>query len=102
MYQAYLPGMNFFLPSQAAFITRQSVNSKQQFVDKRTLFWRYKSRKGIDDVFLEPAEKPFTGKLIILIDERSSSSSEEFSGGMNAIDKDSQLEAAINYITGMK
>jgi carboxyl-terminal processing protease len=129
------------------------------------LFWRYKSRRGIDDVFLEPADKPFTGKLIILIDERSCSSSEEFSGGMKAIGrativgkrttgkvltmkvvtlpdgglflcpdkqtltsknevlegigvvpdiiadlkiedllagKDSQLEAAINYITGMK
>jgi carboxyl-terminal processing protease len=65
------------------FITRKTI--AEQFVDKRTLFWRYKSRQGIDDVFLESAEKPFTGKLIILIDERSSSSSEEFSGGMKAI-----------------
>jgi carboxyl-terminal processing protease len=145
------------------FITRKTI--AEQFVDKRTLFWRYQSRQGIDDVFLEPADKPFTGKLIILIDERSSSSSEEFSGGMKAIGRatiigkrtagkvltmkvvtlpdgglflypntqtltsknevlegmgvvpdiivdlkiedllagrDSQLEAAINYITGMK
>jgi len=145
------------------FITRKTI--AEQFVDKRTLFWRYKSRKGIDDVFLEPADKPFTGKLIILIDERSCSSSEEFSGSMKAIGRatiigkqtagkvltmkvvtlpdgglflypntqtltaknevlegtgvvpdiiadlkigdllagrDSQLEAAINYITGMK
>jgi carboxyl-terminal processing protease len=65
------------------FITRKTI--AEQFVDKRTLFWRYQSRQGIDDVFLEPADKPFTGKLIILIDERSSSSSEEFSGGMKAI-----------------
>jgi carboxyl-terminal processing protease len=145
------------------FITRKTI--AEQFVDKRTLFWRYKSRRGIDDVFLEPADKPFTGKLIILIDERSCSSSEEFSGSMKAIGRatiigkqtagkvltmkvvtlpdgglflypntqtltaknevlegtgvvpdiiadlkigdllagrDSQLEAAINYITGMK
>ncbi|MDP4223541.1 MAG: S41 family peptidase, partial [Bacteroidota bacterium] len=65
------------------FITRKTI--AEQFVDKRTLFWRYKSRRGIDDVFLEPTDKPFTGKLIILIDERSCSSSEEFSGGMKAI-----------------
>ena len=64
------------------FITRKTI--AEQFVDKRTLFWRYKSRKGIEDVFLEPADKPYTGKLIILIDERSCSSSEEFSGGMKA------------------
>jgi carboxyl-terminal processing protease len=65
------------------FITRKTI--AEQFVDKRTLFWRYKSRQGINDVFLEPADNPFTGKLIILIDERSCSSSEEFSGGMKAI-----------------
>jgi carboxyl-terminal processing protease len=65
------------------FMTRKTI--AEQFVNNRTLFWRYKSRKGIDDVFLEPAGEPFTGKLIILIDERSSSSSEEFSGGMKAI-----------------
>ena len=65
------------------FNTRKTI--AEQFVDKRTLFWRYKSRRGIDDVFLEPADKPFTGKLIILIDERSCSSSEEFSGGMKTI-----------------
>lgn len=65
------------------FITRKTI--AEQFVDKRTLFWRYKSRRGIDDVYLEPTDKPFTGKLIIMIDERSCSSTEEFSGGMKAI-----------------
>ncbi len=145
------------------FITRKTI--AEQIIDKRTLFWRYKSRRGIQDVYLEPTEQPFTGKLIILIDERSCSSSEEFSGSMKAIGratiigkqtpgkvltmnvvtlpdgglflypntqtltsknevlermgvlpdiivdlriddllagKDSQLEAAINYLTGMK
>lgn len=65
------------------FFTRKTI--AEQFVDKGKLFWKYKSRQGIEDVFLEPADKSYTGKLIILIDERSCSSSEEFSGGMKAI-----------------
>ncbi|MAE08727.1 MAG: hypothetical protein CL661_08225 [Bacteroidetes bacterium] len=36
-------------------------------------------------MFLVPPSKPYNGKVVILIDELSSSSSEEFSGAMKAI-----------------
>ncbi|NOY49528.1 MAG: hypothetical protein GXO88_03040 [Chlorobi bacterium] len=57
----------------------------EQFVTDSTLFWRYQSRGTVDDVFLLPSSNPYKGKLIILIDELSTSSSEEFAGGMKAI-----------------
>ncbi len=57
----------------------------EQFVSERTLFWKYQSRNGISEVFLNPVQEPYTGNLVIIIDELSTSSSEEFSGGMKAI-----------------
>ena len=65
------------------FDTRRSIAS--QFVSDRTLFWKYKSRNETREVYLNPVTKPFNGKLIILIDELSGSSSEEFAGGMQDI-----------------
>ena len=41
----------------------------------------------MNDVFLNPSANPYKGKLVILIDELSSSSSEEFSGAMQAINR---------------
>jgi carboxyl-terminal processing protease len=57
----------------------------EQFVSDSTLFWRYHRRGMVDDVYLFPSPDPYKGKLIILIDELSTSSSEEFAGGMKAI-----------------
>ncbi len=65
------------------FNTRRTI--AEQFVNERTLFWKYQSRNGIREVFLNPPKEQYKGKLVILIDELSSSSSEEFSGGMKAI-----------------
>ena len=65
------------------FRTRKTI--AEQFVTERILFWRYHHRNKIREVFLEPVRKPYKGKVVILIDEMSGSSSEEFSGGMQAI-----------------
>ncbi|NOY36277.1 MAG: hypothetical protein GXO83_01730 [Chlorobi bacterium] len=65
------------------FNTRRTI--AEQFVSERTLFWRYQRRNDVNEVFLNPAGEPYSGKLVILIDELSSSSSEEFAGAMKAI-----------------
>ncbi len=57
----------------------------QQFVTERTLFWKYESRNGVRKVYLDPPRNPYRGKLVILVDELSGSSSEEFAGGLQAI-----------------
>jgi len=64
------------------FRTRKTI--AEQFVTERTLFWRYHHRNEIREVFLDPVQQPYEGKVVILIDEMSGSSSEEFSGGMKA------------------
>lgn len=65
------------------FNTRRTI--AEQFVTKRTLFWRYKHRDKIREVFLNPTQRPYKGDVVILVDELSGSSSEEFAGGMQAI-----------------
>jgi len=65
------------------FNTRRTI--AEQFVSERTLFWRYQGRNDVNEVFLNPSPKPYKGKVVILVDELSSSSSEEFSGAMKAI-----------------
>jgi carboxyl-terminal processing protease len=65
------------------FNTRKTIAEK--FVSERTLFWVYHHRNETREVFLEPAENPYTGKVVILIDELCGSSSEEFAGGMQGI-----------------
>ncbi len=67
------------------FITRRTI--AEQFVSERTLFWKYQRRNDVNDVYLNPVQKPYKGKVVILIDELSSSSSEEFSGAMKAINR---------------
>lgn len=65
------------------FHTRRTIAAK--FVSKRTLCWIYHSREGIREVYLDPPERSYEGEVVILIDEMSGSSSEEFSGAMQAI-----------------
>lgn len=67
------------------FVTRRTI--AEQFVSERTLFWRYQRRNDVKEVYLNPVKKPYKGKVVILIDELSSSSSEEFSGAMKAISR---------------
>lgn len=62
----------------------------EKFFQERTLFWRYETRPGLDlpgfehEAYLEPAAPVYTGTLVILVDEFSASSAEEFSGAMQA------------------
>jgi len=65
------------------FNTRRTI--AEQFVSEPTLFWKYQKRNDVNDVFLNPSANPYTGNVVILIDQLSSSSSEEFSGAMQAI-----------------
>jgi len=65
------------------FDTRRTI--AEQFVTTRTLFWRYFHRNEVREIFLEPVQQPYKGEVVILIDELSGSSSEEFAGGMQAI-----------------
>jgi carboxyl-terminal processing protease len=66
-----------------AFAVRSQMAAK--FVAERTLIWRYRGRGGVDDIYLDPSEEPYTHPLAILIDGTSASSSEEFSGGLQFI-----------------
>jgi carboxyl-terminal processing protease len=67
------------------FQTRKRL--AEQFVTERTLFWSYRTRVGTREVYLDPAPDAYTGQLVVLVDYMSTSSSEEFSGAMQAIDR---------------
>ena len=65
------------------FYVRKALAEK--LVGQRILFWRYQQRHGLETVYLDTVEDPYQGLLVILIDELSASSSEEFAGGLQAI-----------------
>jgi carboxyl-terminal processing protease len=69
-------------PGGAFFIRKALV---EKLLTKKTLFWKYKRRDGIEEVYLEPSKKNYEGPVAILVDVRSWSSSEEFAGGMQSI-----------------
>ncbi len=50
-----------------------------------SLLWSQDGRRGSNDIYLEPAAKTYRGKIAILIDVSSASSSEEFAGGLQAL-----------------
>jgi C-terminal peptidase prc len=57
----------------------------EQLVKERTLFWSYKGRDSIQEVYLDPVPNAYSGPLVVLIDVMSASSAEEFSGALQAI-----------------
>ena len=57
----------------------------EQLVKERALFWSYKGRDSIQEVYLEPVPNAYSGPLVVLIDVMSASSAEEFSGALQAI-----------------
>jgi carboxyl-terminal processing protease len=57
----------------------------EQLVQERVLFWSYKERDSVRDVYLEPVGNAYGGPLVVLIDVMSASSAEEFSGALQAI-----------------
>jgi carboxyl-terminal processing protease len=65
------------------FYVRKAIAEK--LVGEPVLFFKYNTRNGVEDVYLERVTGAYKGKLVILIDELSASSSEEFAGGMQAI-----------------
>jgi len=66
-----------------AFGVRHQLASR--FVSERSVIWRYRGANGVDDIFLDPTDQPYSGHLVILVDGLSASSSEEFSGGLQAM-----------------
>jgi len=65
------------------FPVRKAVIDR--LVPERRLFWSYKGRSGIRDVFAEPAKDTYAGPLVVLVDVMSASSAEEVAGGLQAI-----------------
>jgi C-terminal peptidase prc len=57
----------------------------EQLVQEQTLFWSYKERDSVREVYLEPAGNAYGGPLVVIIDVMSASSAEEFSGALQAI-----------------
>jgi len=57
----------------------------EQLVQERALFWSYKERDSVQEVYLGPAGNAYGGPLVVIIDVMSASSAEEFSGALQAI-----------------
>jgi carboxyl-terminal processing protease len=57
----------------------------EKLVRERMLFVRQESRRGADEIYLEPAAKVYDGPVVVLVDEFCASASEEFAGGLQAI-----------------
>jgi len=64
------------------FRTRKEL--AERFVSDTTLFWTCRHRHGVDSNYLQPTRPSYQGKLVILVDELSASSSEEIAGGLQA------------------
>jgi carboxyl-terminal processing protease len=57
----------------------------EQLVSDPVLFWRYRSRQAIKEVYLNPIKNAYVGLLAVIVDELSKSSAEEFAGAIQAI-----------------
>jgi carboxyl-terminal processing protease len=67
------------------FFVRKAFGS--QLVGTRELFIRYQYRDHLEEAYLDPVINAYPGKVVILVDEHSMSSSEEFSGSLQALDR---------------
>ena len=65
------------------FFVRKAFAS--QLVGRRELFIRYQYRDHLEEAYLDPIANAYPGKVVILVDEHSMSSSEEFSGSLQAL-----------------
>jgi carboxyl-terminal processing protease len=65
------------------FPVRKAIAS--QLVGEPQLFMRYQHRNGLEEAYLDPVSDPYKGKVVILVDEFSWSSSEEFAGSLQAL-----------------
>lgn len=65
------------------FPVRKAIAS--QLVGQRTLFMRYQMRDELQEAYLDFVADPYPGLVVILVDELSASSSEEFAGSLQAL-----------------
>lgn len=65
------------------FPVRKAIAS--QLVGEPRLFMRYMGRDGALEAYLDPVSNPYPGEVVILVDETSVSSSEEFTGSLQAM-----------------
>ena len=65
------------------FFVRKAFAS--QLVGRRELFIRYQYRDHVEQAYLDPVANAYPGKVVILVDEHSLSSSEEFSGSLQVL-----------------
>lgn len=56
-----------------------------QFVKERAPFWTTRFRNRTSTIYLNPADEPYEGPLVVLMDVTSTSASEVFAAGMQAI-----------------
>ncbi len=67
------------------FFVRKAIAS--QLVGRRELFIRYQYRDHLEEAYLDQVPNAYPGKVVILVDEFSASSSEEFSGSLQALNR---------------
>ncbi len=65
------------------FPVRKAIAS--QLVGERALFMRYQLRDEVQEAYLDVVADPYRGLVVILVDELSASSSEEFAGSLQAL-----------------
>jgi carboxyl-terminal processing protease len=65
------------------FFVRKAIAS--QLVGTPDLFLRYQYRDHLEEAYLDPVPDAYQGKVVILVDEHSASSTEEFSGSLQAL-----------------
>jgi carboxyl-terminal processing protease len=65
------------------FEVRTAIAS--QLVGESALFMRYRRRNDVDEAYLDPVNDPYTGNVVVLVDELSTSSTEEFAGSLQSL-----------------
>jgi len=65
------------------FPVRKGITS--HLVGEAELFASYKLRDGLELAYLDPVPDAYPGEVVILVDELSTSSSEEFAGSLQAL-----------------
>jgi len=65
------------------FFVRKAIAS--QLVGTPEVFMRYQYRDHLEETFLDPVPNAYPGEVVILVDEHSASSSEEFAGSLQAL-----------------
>jgi len=65
------------------FPVRKAIAS--QLVGEPKLFVRYQLREGMEEAYLDPVSNAYPGEVVLLVDELSTSSSEELAGSLQAL-----------------